>query len=262
MACLPARVTSLWPASWTSFLDKTRSCRSTEVGRIWEVCDKHLQYVPRVFLDGIWAALGAGDVSTAWRVWSFAAEVSLLSVFQLAGGPTPDGEFRCGRGVARFRSTVLGGPVVGEARADVAEFVNLYKDRCIAGLISERHTLQCVLEVLDGIARHGISLPRSLEQGAQWRAVLPGGPQCLLCRADLAIDPDLGLPVFGACVLQLHSRLSEFLLQPDMVPPSPFLAVILASRLVVVVFCLTLLLLTSSLGRLGFPSSEGRQRGC
>ena len=33
---------------------------------------------------------------------------------------------------------------------------------------------------------------------------------------------------------------------------------ILASRLVVVGFCLTLLLLTSSVGRLRFPSSEGQ----
>ena len=64
---------------------------------------------------------GAGDVSTAWRVWSLAAEVSLLSAFQLASGPTPHRRFRCGRGVARFRSTVLGGPVVGKARADFAD---------------------------------------------------------------------------------------------------------------------------------------------
>ena len=53
--------------------------------------------------------------------WSLAAEVSLLSAFELAGGPTPDRGFRCGRGVARFRSTVLGGPVVGKARADFAD---------------------------------------------------------------------------------------------------------------------------------------------
>ena len=134
--CLYA-LPSLWPASWTSFLDKTRSSRSTEIGRVWEICDEHLQYVPRVFLDGIWAALGAVDVSTASRVWSFAAEVSLLSAFQLASGPTPDGGFRCGRGAARFRSSVLGGPVVGKARADVADaedgqFVYLFEGQQLA----------------------------------------------------------------------------------------------------------------------------------
>ena len=134
-----------------------------------------MQHVPRVFLDGNWAALGAGDASTSWRVWSLAAEVSLLSAFQLAGGPTPDRGFRCGRGVARFRRTVLGGPVVGKARADFADaedgqFVHLCKFRSVAGLITQRRRLRSVLEVLDGTARNGISLSRSLELGAQWGA--------------------------------------------------------------------------------------------
>ena len=109
--------------------------------------------------------------------------------------------------------------------AEDGQFVHLNKDRSIAGLITQRRRLRCVLEVHDGIARHGISLPRSLQLGSQWRAVLAAGPQCLLCRADLAIGPDMDLLLcFGACILQLHSRLSEFLLQPDMVPPSPFLS--------------------------------------
>ena len=108
--------------------------------------------------------------------------------------------------------------------------------------------------MLDGIARNGISLSRGHELGAQWGALLGAGPQSPLCRADLAVDPDMGLPVFGTCVRSLHSRLSEFLhgvvacrrdesvrgqrswiledplvhpyrwLQPDLVPPSPFLS--------------------------------------
>ena len=75
-----------------------------------------------------------------------------------------------------------------------------------------------------------------------------------MCRADLAIDPDVGLLVFGACVRCFYSRLGEFLhgvvvhrrdesirswrnwiledplvhpyrwLQPDLVPPSPFVS--------------------------------------
>ena len=113
--------------------------------------------------------------------------------------------------------------------------------------------------MLDGIARHGISLPRSLELGAQWRAVLAAGPQCPLCRTDSALDPVMGLLLcFGACVLSLHSRLSEFLLQPDMVPPSPFLSCdpgITPGGSGW--FYLTLLILMSSLERLGFPSSVG-----
>ena len=80
------------------------------------VLGKFVMSIYNTFLWFSWMGSGllwsAGDVSTAWRVWSLAAEVSLLSAFQLAGGPTPDRRFRCGRGVARFRSTVLGGPVV------------------------------------------------------------------------------------------------------------------------------------------------------
>ena len=157
-ACLPVRVTPLWPALWTSFLDKTRYSRTIEVGRIWEF----MMSICNTFLDGIRAALGAGDVSTAWGVWSLAAEVSLLSAFQLAACPTPDRGFRCGRGVARFRSTVLRGPVVGKARADFADaedgqFVHLYQVRSVAGLITQRRRLRSVLEVLDGIARNGTS---------------------------------------------------------------------------------------------------------
>ena len=102
-----------------------------------------------------------------------------------------------------------------------------------------------------------------MELGAQWRAVLAAGPQGPLCRVDLAIDPHMGLPVFGACVRSLHSRLGELLhdvvvyrrdesirswrtwvledmvvnpfcwLQPDLVPPPPFFVVILVLRLVV-----------------------------
>ena len=78
-------------------------------------------------------------------------------------------------------------------------------------MVTLRSQLRSVLEILDGIARNGISLSRSLELGAQWGAVLASGPQGPLCRADLASGPDMGLPVFGACVRSLHSRLSEFL---------------------------------------------------
>ena len=98
LPCVPVRATSMRPACWTSFLDKSRNSRSAEVGCIWEVYDEVLQSVPRFFLEGVSAASEVGDVSTAWKVWSFAAEVSLLSAFQLVGGPTPDNGFKCGQG--------------------------------------------------------------------------------------------------------------------------------------------------------------------
>ena len=54
--------------------------------------------------------------------------------------------------------------------------------------------------MLDGIARNGKSLNRSLELGAQWGSVVSAGPRGPLCRGDWAIDLDMGLPPFGACV--------------------------------------------------------------
>ena len=125
-ACLPVRVVSppLWLASWTSFLDLSRSSRSTEVGRIWEVSDKFLRAVPQVFLDGIGAAPGAGDVSTAWRVWSLLPKFPCFLPFSWLVVPPLKG---CsgGRGVARFRSAVFGGPVVGVADPEDGQSVHL-----------------------------------------------------------------------------------------------------------------------------------------
>ena len=39
--------------------------------------------------------------------------VSFISALHTAGGPCLDEGFKCGRGVARFGSVILGGPVVG-----------------------------------------------------------------------------------------------------------------------------------------------------
>ena len=43
--CLPARFSVLWPASWVACSDKSRSSRSVEVRRIWEVYDESLSPV-------------------------------------------------------------------------------------------------------------------------------------------------------------------------------------------------------------------------
>ena len=166
--------------------------------------------------------------------------------------------------------------MVGKARAVFAD-----------PLDGQKHRLKSVLELLDCIARDGISFSCILELGAQWGAVVAP-----LCMADLATDPDMGLPVFDACVLSLHSRLSEFLhdvavyrrdesirswrnwiledplvhpyrwLQPDLVPASPFLCCdpditpgggggLLSD----------LILMMNSLGRPGFPFSAGQTEG-
>ena len=61
----PIERTPLWPASWLPAVDKSRSSKSVEVQRVWEVYDERLQFMSRqdaLLLD---AALAAGDVSDA-----------------------------------------------------------------------------------------------------------------------------------------------------------------------------------------------------
>ena len=94
---------------------------------------------------------------------------------------------------------------LGKAEADVSNSVDgqpvhLFKDGSTSGLVVQRRRLRCVLVALDGVARHGISLARSLELGAQWDAVVRAGPCGPLCWSDVAISPDIGLPVCGRCV--------------------------------------------------------------
>ena len=80
--CLPVRSSVLWPAAWVSCVDKSRGSKSVEVRRIWEVYDESLSFIPPAFWRGIRSSLLAGDVSYAWRVWSFFAEVSLVRAFR------------------------------------------------------------------------------------------------------------------------------------------------------------------------------------
>ena len=49
---------------------------------------------------------------------------------------------------------------------------------------------------MDGISRHGLTLSRSLELGAQWDAIVAAGPCGPLRSADLAISPAVGLLFF------------------------------------------------------------------
>ena len=56
-----------------------------------------------------------------------------------------------------------------------------------------RRRLGCALSVLDGTFRNGLTLSRDLELGAQWDAIVSAGPCGLLCSANLAISPAVGL---------------------------------------------------------------------
>ena len=112
-----------------------------------------LSLVPPAFWEDIRSSLLAGDVSSAWRIWSFSAEVSLVRAFVGSGGPVPESGFGLGRGAARFRYVPVGGPVVGKLRSDRGsgdgQAVHLFRDSSVSRIIILRRRLGCVLTVLD-----------------------------------------------------------------------------------------------------------------
>ena len=77
-------------------MDKSRSSKSAEVRRVWEVDDESLLLVHPAFWEGVRSALLAGDVSSAWSIWSFSAELSLVRAFIDAGAPVPQAGFSAG----------------------------------------------------------------------------------------------------------------------------------------------------------------------
>ena len=105
----PCRVTPLWPASWVSAVDKSRSSRSAEVRDIWDIYDRVLQFMPGDDAGGIDSALIDRDFDLAWDTWSTAAECALATAFREAGGPVPFGGLEGGRGRAWFWTVSLGG---------------------------------------------------------------------------------------------------------------------------------------------------------
>ena len=111
------KFTPLWPASWVSSVDRSRSSKSAEVRRIWDVYDERLGWVHAEDALSVDRAIALGDVSSAWLAWSESVERALLSAFCLAGGPVPEKGFCLGRGFARFHKVRLGGPRVFRTRA-------------------------------------------------------------------------------------------------------------------------------------------------
>ena len=125
-------------------------------------------------------ALQVGDVSSAWAVWSSAAESALADAYCVAGGPLPDRGLVLGRGVARFRVVRLGGPKVRKVRGNAVDpvdgrDVHMYRDSAIAPLLDLRRRLKVVQDVLSDMVRSGFSLARSLELAAQWDCILGAG---------------------------------------------------------------------------------------
>ena len=89
--------------------------------------------------------------------------------------------------------------------------VHLFKDSSVSRVIILRRRLGCVLSVLDGIFRDGLTLSRDLELSAQWGAIVSAGPCGPLCGANLAVSPAVGLSSFGDHVRVLYDVVVDFL---------------------------------------------------
>ena len=85
----PVQRTPLWPASWLPSVDKSRGSKSVEVQRVWEVYDERLQFMSRQDALQLDESFNAYDVSSAWLLWSRAAEAALADAFRFCGGPVP-----------------------------------------------------------------------------------------------------------------------------------------------------------------------------
>ena len=255
----PIRCTPLWPASWLPALDKSRGSQSVEVQRVWEVYDDRLRFVSRADSDGLASALSDDDVSSAWAVWSSAAETPLADAYCFSGGPVPDRGLVLGRGTARFRVVRRGGPKVRMVRGGAVDpadgrGIHLYRDSSTAPLLYLRRRLKVVFDILGGIQkREGFTLARSFELTNQWSCILSAGPLYPVTVDHLLSVQRGGLGWFREVVGDLHARLSDFIhkivvhrrdeairswrsslredplvrpyrwLRPDLVPPSPFL---------------------------------------
>ena len=181
----------LWPASWLPAIDKNRASKSVEVQRVWGIHDDRLQFMSRQVALQLDESLEAGDVSRAWLVWSGAAEAALVDAYQFSGGPLPGRGLVLGRGIASFRVVRLGGHRVRKARGNAADAhdaadVLLYRDSSVAPLVDMRRRFKAVMDVLDAMIRHGVSLSRSVELTAQWDEILAFGPWYPVTLDDLS----------------------------------------------------------------------------
>ena len=257
-ATQPVRCTPLWAASWLPAIDKSRGSKLVEVQRVWEIYDERLQFMSRQDASLLDDSLVWDDVSIAWAVWSRAAESALADAFWFSGGPLPSRGLVIGRGSALLRIVQIGGPRVRRARADIADALDasdvfLYCDSSIAPLLDMRRRFKAVMDLLDAMIRHGVSLSRSLELTAQWDLILALGPMYPVTLDDLSFDRALGVGAYFLAASDIHRRLSDFIhqvvvhhrdeairgwrnwiredpsvhpyrwLRPDLVPPAPFL---------------------------------------
>ena len=126
---------------------------------------------------GLDSALLCGDVSSAWMIWSSAAESALADAFRFAGGLSLlEVLFLVG---VWFVSVLfwLGGPIVRSVRRSATRHgdvddVSLYRDSSAAPVLDLRRNLRAILDLLDSIIRSGASLARDVQLVHLWDSVV------------------------------------------------------------------------------------------
>ena len=93
-------------------------------------------------------SLRLDDVSSAWMIWSGAAEAPLADAYRFAGGPVPIRGLVLGRGSARFCVVRLGRPKVRKAHGNASDVheagdVFMYRDSSIAPSLDLRRRVGC-----------------------------------------------------------------------------------------------------------------------
>ena len=237
------------------------------------------------------AALQAGNVSEAWRMWSLSAEVSLVRTFFML-------EVQHGLVVSRLVGVLqlfVRSPSVVRALLWFGLLVVFW---CIctqtgltAGLVKLKRQIQGVFDLLDAIDRHGITLSRSLELGRRWesgvRVVLLAQLDGLTCSLPLRLVCWSSVRGFGTCIPGWGLSCMQWLSIGEMLlsmagalgywriswstltggcvqivcPLPPFSSVILDPLQMLAVFFLILISLIMSSVRLGFSSSAGETGG-
>ena len=207
---------------------------------------------------GLDSALLCGDVSSAWMIWSSAAESALADAFRFAGGPVPTRGLVLGRGMVRIRTVRLGGPIVRSVRRSAVrdgdvDDVSLYRDSSAAPVLDLRRNLRAILDLLDSIIRWGASLARDVQLLHLWDSVVRLGSLGSVHVWEYEAARVCGVCESRRIVAELHGRVSAFVrglvayrrnvgitawrnwlredplvhpykwLRADLVPPSPFL---------------------------------------
>ena len=87
----------------------------------------------------------------------------------------------------------------------------LYRDSSIAPLLDMRRRFKAVMDVLDSMISHGVTLSRSVELTAQCGKIMSIGSLYPVMLDDLHAVEGFGLGDFRRVVGDVHRRLSDFI---------------------------------------------------